>query len=305
MRRAAPAADDRAVRLPLHSQSVIIRKTGTTMARGDDLKGRWALVTGASSGLGADFARELAAMGCNLVLVARRKERLVQLGAEIEAAHRVKALPVACDLTVPDAPQALFDSLQRDGIRVDVLVNNAGTGPFGHTLELPWEKIRQSVMLDVVALVQMTRLFAGEMIGRGFGRILQIGSTTGYQPVPSMACYGASKAFVRSFAEALAVEIRGTGVTCTVLNPGYTATEFFAANDVPMTPLMRVSLMPGSKVARIGIRAMLAGKPSITAGSLNRFIAWTNRLFPRRWMALLAQVLMRPPRRGRPDQPGE
>lgn len=265
-----------------------------TTSRGDELAGRWALVTGASSGLGADFARELAALGCNLVLVARRRERLVAVGAEIEAARGVKVLPIACDLGVDDAPRVLFDTLRRDGVHVDVLVNNAGAGAFGPFLELPWEKVRQAVVLDVAAVLQMTRLFASEMRGRGFGRILQVGSTAGFQPVPWMACYGASKAFVRSFAEALALELRGTGVTCTVLNPGYTATEFFAANGHPVTPLMRASMMSSARVARIGIRALVAGRPSVTPGLLNRCLTSLNRIVPRRWMALLAHRLLRP-----------
>jgi short-subunit dehydrogenase len=267
-----------------------------TIGTADGLEGRWALVTGASGGLGADFARELAALGCNLVLVARREERLVELAAAIEAARPVKVRPLACDLAVDDAPRGLFETLRRDGIPIDVLVNNAGAGAFGRFLELPWEKARQAVMLDIAAVVQLTRLFAGEMSARRFGRILQLGSTAGYQPVPWMACYGASKAFVQSFAEALALELRGTGVTCTVLNPGYTATEFFAANDHPVTPLMRASMMPSAKVARIGIRAMLQGRTSVTPGLLNRFLTSLNRIFPRRWMGLMAHRLLRPAR---------
>jgi short-subunit dehydrogenase len=262
------------------------------MPKGADLKGRWALVTGASSGLGADFARELAAVGCSLVLSARREEALRRLAAELEQAHGTEVVVLSADLGVWDGARELYERVRARQIEVDVLVNSAGFGPFGDFLELPWEKDRDVLLLNVVAVVQLTKLFARDMAGRGFGRILQVASTAAYQPVPSMASYGASKAFVQSFGEALAFELRRSGVTCTVLSPGYTETGFFAAGGQPLSRLKRASMMESSKVARIGIKAMLKGRPSVVAGFTNALLIWSSRFSPRRLaVAMSARVI--------------
>lgn len=252
-------------------------------------QGPWALVTGASSGLGADFARELAARGHHLVLVARRSDRLEALAEEL----RPQGVAVRCealDLAEPGAAAELERSLE--GLPVEVLINNAGIGPFGPLLELPWERTREMVRLNMEALVELTRRFAPGMKARGRGRVLLIGSIASFQPVPSMAAYAATKAFVSSLGEALHREWRGTGLTCTVLHPGFTATEFFERGGQTLNGMGRTSLMPSRTVARIGLRALFQGRPSVVAGRMNAFTAFLTRLLPRQASAAVAERLL-------------
>jgi len=266
------------------------------MSTTHDLDGRWALVTGASSGLGAEFARALAALGCNLVLVARREARLRELECELKKARGVKVHVVPTDLREQNAPERLREALQGEGIAVDILVNNAGMGFFGRVLDVPWDKDRDTMALNVLVLVHLTRLFAKDMVAKGFGRILQVASTGAFQPVPSMATYGASKAFVLSFGEAMDFELCSTGVTCTVLAPGYTDTEFHQAGGQPMTMLKRMMMMDSRKVAAIGVRAMLRGKRSVVAGFTNAVLAWSTRFIPRRWTTWMSHRILDPAR---------
>jgi short-subunit dehydrogenase len=257
-----------------------------------ELRDRWALVTGASSGIGADLARELAARGAHLVLVARREERLRALADELERAHGVRTRVVAMDLAAPDAPPALHARLAGEGIAVDVLVNNAGFGVYGPFLDVDWEREREMIALDVVALVHLTKLFARDMRARGFGRVLQVASIGAFQPSPTYATYSAAKAFVQSFGEALACELRGTGVTVTVVSPGVTETEFFAVAGQQRSLFQRLTVMPSAKVARIALRAMERGRPLVVPGLANAFTAWSMRLLPRRLQASMAKTAM-------------
>lgn len=254
------------------------------------VQGPWALVTGASSGLGADFARELAARGFHLVLVARRTERLESLAEELQRAHGLAVRCEALDLTTPEAVTELAYRL-RD-LPIEILVNNAGIGPFGKLLDLPWERTREMLRLNMEAVVQLTRGFAPGMLSRGRGRVLLIGSTASFQPVPSMAAYAASKAFVSSFGNALSREWRGTGLTCTVLHPGFTATEFFETGGQTLGWLGRQSLMPSRTVARIGIAALFRGHTSSVAGLLNAIVAFLTRFLPRQASAAVAERLV-------------
>src|SRR5512146_2868283 len=167
-----------------------------------------ALVTGASSGLGADFARQLAARGANLILVARREEQLRAVAAEIEAAHHVATKVVPLDLAAPGAPDTLYQQLHDQGAQVDILVNNAGFGLYGDFTALPWEKEREMLVLDMIALTHLTRLFLADMLERNSGYILQVASIGAYQPSPSYAAYSAAKAYVLSLGEALNYELR-------------------------------------------------------------------------------------------------
>jgi uncharacterized protein len=252
------------------------------------LRGKTALITGASSGLGADFARQLAAYGCDLILVARRAERLQELRTEISAAHGVSIDCQAMDLVTPDAPQRLFEQLQSSGRQVDVLVNNAGLGFYGQVWTQPWEQLHAMLELDVVALTHMTRLFAAEMVRRKSGYILQIASTGAFQPTPTYAAYAAAKSYVLSFGEALQYELRHTGVTCTVLCPGATRTEFFEIAGHRLTPYQQSTMMDSASVARIGLTAMLQGRSSVVPGWLNAVFALGTRLLPRQVLAAMA-----------------
>jgi uncharacterized protein len=243
--------------------------------------GKTALVTGASSGLGVDFARELAALGMKLVLVARREDLLKKVQAELKAKHNVEVTTIALDLGEPSAPQALFDLLKKQNVQVDVLINNAGFGLFGDELDLPWERTEQMLQLDIVTLTHLTKLFAQAMVKRGFGYIMQIASIGAYQPSPGYAAYSAAKSYVLSFGEALSFELRGTGVSCTVVSPGVTATEFLQVSGQKPTLYQRVTMMQSPEVARIGVRAMLNRRTSVITGWVNWMIAMSVRFTPK------------------------
>jgi short-subunit dehydrogenase len=258
----------------------------------DALKGKTALITGASSGMGADFARRLAALGCDLILTARRMDRMQKLQAEISALHRVSVDCRALDLLEADAPRLLHEQLAASGRRVDVLVNNAGRGLYGLFCERPWDDIRRMLELDVVALTQMTRLFAPDMVARQWGRILLVASTAAFQPTPTYAAYAGAKSYVLSLGEALHFELKGTGVSCTVLCPGATRTEFFDVAGQSLTLYQKMTMMDSAKAARIGIKAMLHGRSCVVAGRLNSAFALGTRLMPRRALAAAADRLM-------------
>lgn len=259
-----------------------------------DLIGRRAIVTGASSGLGADFARELARRGAGLVLVARRRERLEQLAADLKARHGTESRVCAVDLTDPDFPETLLRKLNYDGWNADILVNNAGFGIYGNFLDTEWAQIEKMLRLDIEALVRMTRVFAPPMVQRGWGRVLQVASIAAFQPSPSYAAYAAAKSFVLSFGEALAHEWHGTGVTSTVLSPGVTETEFFeVAGHKKRSWFQTKTVMDSPAVARVGVEAMLAGRPGIVAGALNKAATFSQRLMPRRLQAAVAARVMK------------
>jgi len=257
------------------------------------LRGKTALITGASSGLGADFARQLAASGCDLILVARRADRLEELRAEICASHGVSVDCVTLDLVEPDAPQRLYDQLKGEARQVDVLVNNAGYGLFGELWAVPWDRIHRMLELDMVVLTQLTWLFVADMVARKSGFILLVASTGAFQPTPTYAAYAAAKSYVLSFGEALHRELRQTGVTCTVLCPGVTRTEFFDVAGQSLMPYQRLTMMDSADVARIGITAMLKGRSSVVAGWVNAAVALLTRLLPRQAVAAMAYRVMR------------
>lgn len=256
------------------------------------IRGKTALVTGASSGLGADFARRLAALGCNLVIVARREAQLQELRQEITGRYPVIVEVVAMDLAAPDAPQQLYDRLQAAGTQVDVLINNAGLGIHGEFLEIPWQQDWNMLQLDIVSLVQMTKLFARDMAPRRSGYILQISSIGAYQPTPSYATYAAAKAFVLSFGEALNFELRKHNVTCTVLSPGNTRTEFHQVAGQEPALYQRLTMMESSEVTRIGIEAMLKGKSSVVPGYFNALMAFFTHFVLRKLATALAYRTM-------------
>lgn len=257
-----------------------------------DIHGKRALVTGASSGLGVDFARELARRGADLVLVARREQALEQVAAELRRDHGVAVDVVAMDLGERDAPQRLYDTLEARGLSVDILVNNAGFGLHGPFLEIPWEREREMLELDIVTLVHMTKLFARGMAARGEGRIMQIASIGAYQASPTYASYSAAKRFVLDFGQAINHELKGTGVSCTVVSPGVTATQFLEVAGQKPTLYQRLVMMKSPQVARIGVRALLARRASIVTGWMNVLTAWFATLSPRCMSTALASRLM-------------
>jgi short-subunit dehydrogenase len=199
-----------------------------------DLTGKTALITGASSGIGEEFAHEMARRHTNLVLVARSRDKLEALSDELVEAHGVRVDVVTADLTEPDAPAHVFAAVDRLGIHVHALVNNAGFGTYGQFEIQDPETESREISLNVLALVQLTRLFAPAMLARREGLVINIASSAGFVPTPYMATYGATKAFVIRFSEALWAEFEGRGVQVKVLCPGYTRTGFH--NEIPNTP---------------------------------------------------------------------
>lgn len=257
-----------------------------------DLKENTALVTGASSGLGVDFATILAERGCNLVLVARREDRLRQLADDLQKRHGTQVHVVALDLAPLGAAQALYDRVRNLGLQVDILINNAGFGVYGPFVDVPWEREQEMLLLDVVALVHLTKLFVRDMVARDRGYVLQVSSIGAYQPSPTYGTYSAGKAFVLSFGEALSYELRNTNVKVSVISPGVTETEFLDVAGQKRSLFQRMSIMKSRPVAEIGINAMLAGKPSKVAGAMNALTAWSLRFMPRRMQAAMASAAM-------------
>ena len=246
------------------------------------MAGKVALITGASSGLGVEFAKLAAQEGHDVILVARREPQLVELGRQLTAAHGIAAHPIAADLGDPAAPQRLFDEVQRRGLSVDVLVNNAGFGSNGPFLDQPLPRETEMVQVNVQAVLQLAWLFGRGMRERKSGRILNIASTAGFQPGPFMATYYASKSFVILFSEALSHELRGSGVTVTAHCPGATQTGFADASGNAKSKLFQ-QRKPASaaEVAAHGWKAMKAGKPVAVHGVLNAIGAFGVRLSPR------------------------
>ena len=250
------------------------------------------MVTGASSGLGMEFARQLAGLGCELVLVARREERLLEIQKEISNTYDVPVEIIAMDLVEGDAPQRLHDYLRDSNLTVDVLVNNAGYGLFGEFADIPWERTQNMLELDIMALTHLMRLFVDDMIIRKAGFILNIASIGAYQPSPTYAAYSAAKSYVLYLTEAVHYELRHTGVHCTVLSPGVTRTEFLAVAGQKPTLYQRLIMMESPEVVRIGIKAMLKGRSSVVAGGVNAVFAWMMRFLPRQFQAVLSDIAM-------------
>jgi short-subunit dehydrogenase len=222
--------------------------------------GKTALVTGASVGLGRELAQLFAADGHDVVLVARRREPLEALATQLAAERGVAARVMVEDLADPRAPERILYELQRQNVEVEYLVNNAGFGTSGPFADSDLIRELAMVQVNVTSLVYLTRLFLPDMVARGSGRILNLGSTAGFQPGPFMAVYYASKAFVNSFTEALSYELHGTGVTATVCCPGATATEFSKVAGTADSRLFRLGATSAASVAKHAYRAMMAGK---------------------------------------------
>lgn len=245
---------------------------------------RTALVTGASSGIGDRLARRFAAGGFDLVLVARREDRLKALAAELTRDHHIQAHPLAADLARPASARAVVDRVQAIGLEVDALVNNAGFANQGRFAEIPAQAESDLIAVNIAALVDLTRQFLPGMIGRKRGWVLNVASTAAFLPGPLMATYYASKAFVLSFSEALATEVNGTGVVVTVLCPGPTETGFAEAAGVASSPLFRTGAMDADAVAKAGYDGLMRGRRVVIPGLKNRLLTFSTRLGPR-WLA--------------------
>jgi short-subunit dehydrogenase len=241
------------------------------------------LITGASSGLGAEFARQFAAAGRNVTLVARREDRLRELADELSAAHGVRADVLAADLTDPDARTQLEQRVRGLGLRVDVLVSNAGFATGGRFVQSPVEQELDQVRLLCEAPVHLARIFLPEMLERKSGAILFVASTAGLVPLPYSTTYAAAKAHALAFAEGLHGEIKARGVTVTALCPGPVHTELFEKEDHPVERLPEPFWVDQDRVVAAGIDGLARGKRVVVPGLLIRAGAPVGRLAPR-WL---------------------
>jgi hypothetical protein len=257
--------------------------------------GKWALVTGASAGIGVALARELAGGGTNLVLTARRKERLEKLAQELSAAHKVRVELVAADLAQTAAPREIFAFTQAKQIPVDLLINNAGFGAYGAFATVETQKLLDMVQVNCSAVVHLTRLYLPEMLQRRRGDVLIVASTASFQAVPFISTYAATKAFDLLFAEGLAEEVRPHGIRVCALCPGSTETEFQeVAGQSGVVSAMR-NRETAEKVARVGLQALAAGKSYVISGARNYIGAQSQRLVPRSLVTRIAGKMFRPP----------
>jgi short-subunit dehydrogenase len=239
------------------------------------------LITGASSGIGRELARLYASDGAGLVLIARSEGRLHQLADELAAGYGVKAQVVPADLSRPAGPREIVETLAQRHIEVDVLVNNAGFAARGSIAGIGADRQLEMIEVNVAALTALTALLLPGMLERRRGAILNVASTAGFQPGPNWAVYGATKAYVLSFTEALAEEVRGSGVRVSCLAPGATDTGFAATADMLGTRLFRRGTMDAGRVARAGRNGLRRGKTLIIPGLRNRVLAFSVRLSPR------------------------
>ena len=247
------------------------------MSSTKDFNGKWALVTGASAGIGVALARDLASHGAKLILTARRKERLDSLAAELSA-NGTEVRIVAADLNDPAAPRQIYDATEGAGLTIDILINNAGLGQFGEFYKSPIEQELSQVRVNCEAVVRLTRLFLPHMVERRRGWILIVASTASYQPLPYLNTYAATKVFDRFFAQGLAAEVARFGINVTALCPGPTASEFSqVANSSKIMPGSRQT---AEEVAGRGISALARGQRTIIPKFVWQLTALLTRILP-------------------------
>jgi len=239
------------------------------------------LITGASSGIGLEFAKLFAKAGSGLILTARREEKLHKLADELHSEHGVPVSVVPADLAKPDGTKTLHYELNQRSLQVDVLVNNAGFGALGKFADLPLERQVDMLHVNILALTELTRRLLPEMIERKRGGVLNVGSTAAFQPGPNMAVYYATKAYVLSFSEALREELLDTGVHVTCLAPGPTETEFGEDSGMNDTKIFRMGTMPAATVAKAGYEAFRANDSLVVPGAMNKVASSMHRFLPR------------------------
>jgi len=255
-----------------------------------DIEGKYALVTGASSGIGWDMSKILAGKGCNLIIVARREEKLKELRKEIlEEYGKIDIKVFSLDLSLKESPVTLYNQIKKSGIKIDILINNAGYGIHDYFIDILWKKEETMLNLLIMNLVHLTKLFVKDMVKKNYGFILQVSSIGAFQPTPSYATYAAAKSFVLNFGIALNYELRKTKVRCCVLCPGVTITGFQqAAGHTKKTFFMKLTKRSSQKVAESAIKSMLGGKYFIVPGVLNSINSKFMSILPRRLATKLA-----------------
>ena len=251
-----------------------------------------ALVTGASSGIGRELALRFAREGHDLILVARNGQKLRELADQLKRDCGVSANVIPKDLSKPQAPEEIFQELQREGILIDILVNNAGVGTYGPFSESNLSRELEMMRLNMISLTHLTHLFLKEAVLCKEGKILNVASTAAFQPGPLMAVYYASKAYVLSFSEALAEELRGSGVTVTVLCPGPTESEFQkTANMGKIRLLAKSFLMDSATVAKAGYEGLMKGRTVVIPGFKNKLSVLGAKWAPRKWVVRAVRMI--------------
>jgi hypothetical protein len=247
------------------------------------------LITGASGGIGYELARFFGRDHHNLILVARSGDKLAQVAGELRP-KGITVKTIALDLASPPAPKFLFDQLQREGVAVEILINNAGFGSYGEFAQMPEEEILGQISLNITALTQLTRLFLPPMIARRSGRIMNVASTTAFQPGPLMAVYYATKAYVLSFSEAIANELRNSGVTVTCFCPGATHTGFAQRAGTENSRLFKqIGAVSAEKVALDGYHAVMEGRTTVISGTHNWVVAQSTRFATRKMVTAISR----------------
>ncbi|WDI32686.1 SDR family oxidoreductase [Hyphococcus flavus] len=257
-----------------------------------EYQGKWALITGASAGIGATFARIYAAKGANLILVARREDRLKELASEVKRAHGVEVKTIAADLADAAAPKIIAGALAQDDTPVDILVNNAGFGLPGFFTENDWTAHRDFLELMVNSYAHMTRAFLPGMIARDYGRVIQVSSVAGLVPGSAgHTLYGPSKAFLVSFAQSIDAECAGKNVNSTALCPGFTYSEFHDVNKTRglVSQLPKYMFMKAEPVVEGAINAVERGHVVYVPGAWNKFTVWLAKALPRPWAAAMVR----------------
>ena len=255
----------------------------------------WALVTGASAGIGACFARQLASRRRNLVLTARRLDRLQQLAKQLREQNSIEVECLSADLQHPQAPQQIYDFVRSRALAIDTLINNAGVGTYGKFAAIDPARELGMVQLNCAAVVHLTRLFVPAMIERRRGEILIVSSTAAFQAVPYMTVYAATKAFDLILAEGLAQELKHFGIRVCALCPGSTESEFDTLAGIPTE--RTATLETAEQVARVGLDALSSGKHAVISGFWNRAQAEAQRLAPRRLVTTITERMFRPDQR--------
>lgn len=251
-----------------------------------------ALVTGASSGIGCELTRLFAKNNYDLVLVANDKERLEKLATEISQEFKVSTLAIAKDLTIETSPKEIHDELAEKAIKIDILVNNAGFNVYGLFTDTELQQELRMIQLNITTLTTLTKLFLPAMVAQSSGKILNVGSTGSFTPGPLNAVYCATKGYVLSFSEAIAEELKGTGVTVTTLCPGATKTEFAKRAKIEDIKLFKGTTMDPKVVAEIGYAALMRGKTTVIAGCANKLTIFSLRFIPRIITAKIVRVMM-------------
>ncbi|MBM4333382.1 MAG: SDR family oxidoreductase [Deltaproteobacteria bacterium] len=262
-------------------------------------KDSYALVTGASSGMGYEYAKLFAKDGKNIVVLARSRDKLEGLKRDLEKEHGTKVMVLVKDLADPKAPQEVFSELEKVSINVDVLVNNAGFGVYGKFQNTDWQKEAEMIQVNIIALTQLTKLFLKKMLENKSGKILNISSGVGLIPAPWSSVYGGTKHYVLGFSNAIAHELKGTGVSVTCFCPGNTRTPFFERGGAEGAKMSkrRMLEMDAATAARHGYKALARGKTTAGAGLTNSFMFFVVRLVPRSLSCSIMNYMLQPENR--------